>query len=127
MERQTQLDRMRDLPRGAGSQAVLLVQAPPRRGPLETGSLERCAGINTEGEHGTMATWTPDPTFYPSPRMAMKAPHETLAYVASFDPTRQVPDALAVVDVDPTSPSYGTIVSTVPMPQTGDELHHFGG
>jgi hypothetical protein len=35
-----------------------------------------------------MATWTPDPTFYPSPRMAMKAPPETLAYVASFDPTR---------------------------------------
>ena len=47
-----------------------------------------------------MATWTPDPTFYPSPRLAMKAPQETLAYVASFDPTRQVPDALAVVDVD---------------------------
>src|SRR5262245_19797316 len=89
-------------------------------------SLERCAGINLEWEHGTMATWTPDPTFYPSPRLAMKAPQETLAYVASFDPTRQVPDALAVVDVDPASPSYSTIVSTVPMPQTGDELHHFG-
>ena len=53
-----------------------------------------------------MATWTPDPTFYPSPRMAMKAPQETLAYVASFDPARQVPDAIAVVDVDPASPSY---------------------
>ena len=73
-----------------------------------------------------MATWTPDPTFYPSPRLAMKAPQETLAYVASFDPARQVPDAIAVVDVDPASPSYSTIVSTVPMPQTGDELHHFG-
>jgi selenium-binding protein 1 len=58
--------------------------------------------------------------------MAMKAPHETLAYVASFDPTRQVPDAMAVVDVNPASPSYATIISTVPMPQTGDELHHFG-
>jgi selenium-binding protein 1 len=58
--------------------------------------------------------------------MAMKAPQETLAYVASFDPERQVPDALAVVDVDPASPSYSTIVSTVPMPHTGDELHHFG-
>jgi methanethiol oxidase len=34
-----------------------------------------------------MTTWTPDPTFYPSPRMAMKAPAETLAYVAAFDPT----------------------------------------
>ena len=73
-----------------------------------------------------MATWTPDPTFYPSPRMAMKAPPEMLAYVASFDPTRQVPDALAVVDVDPASQSYPTMVGSVPMPHTGDELHHFG-
>src|SRR6185312_15672122 len=29
----------------------------------------------------TMATWTPDPTFYPSPRLAARAPAETLAYV----------------------------------------------
>ena len=40
-----------------------------------------------------MAIWRPDPTFYPSPRMAMKAPPEKLAYVAAFDPTRQRPDA----------------------------------
>ena len=26
-----------------------------------------------------MATWTPDPTFYPSPKMAMDAPREALA------------------------------------------------
>ena len=50
-----------------------------------------------------MATWTPDPSFYPSPRMAMKAAPETLAYVASFDPDRKTPDAIAVVDVDPKS------------------------
>jgi hypothetical protein len=29
-----------------------------------------------------MATWTPDPTFYPSAKMAMEAPREDLAYVA---------------------------------------------
>jgi methanethiol oxidase len=52
-----------------------------------------------------MAAWTPDPSFYPSPRMAMKAAPETLAYVAVFDPERKVPDALAVVDVDPGSKS----------------------
>ena len=46
-----------------------------------------------------MATWKPDPSFYPSPRMAMKAAPETLAYVATFDPERNTPDALAVVDV----------------------------
>src|SRR5215218_3654724 len=73
-----------------------------------------------------MTTWTPDPTFYPSPRMAMKAPAETLAYVASFDPTRQVPDAVTVVDVDPNSPTYSSVVGTVAMPNVGDELHHFG-
>jgi selenium-binding protein 1 len=73
-----------------------------------------------------MATWKPDPTFYPSARMAGGAPKETLAYVASFDPDRQVPDELAVVDVDPTSTAYGTIVSRIAMPNVGDELHHFG-
>ena len=39
-----------------------------------------------------VATWKPDPSFYPSPRMAMKAPAETLAYVAAFDPNRKNPD-----------------------------------
>src|SRR5277367_727846 len=73
-----------------------------------------------------MATWRPDPTFYPSPRMAMKAPAETLAYVASFDPTRAVPDAISVIDVDPGSPTYSQVVGSVTMPNVGDELHHFG-
>jgi methanethiol oxidase len=48
-----------------------------------------------------VAIWKPDPSFYPSPRMAMKAPPETVAYVAAFDPTRRKPDGIAVVDVDP--------------------------
>ena len=73
-----------------------------------------------------MVAWTPDPSFYPSPRMAMKAAPETLAYVAAFDPDRQVPDVLAVVDVDPGSKSYSSIVASVAMPNAGDELHHFG-
>lgn len=73
-----------------------------------------------------MATWKPDPTFYPSPRMAMKAPAEKLAYVAAFDPEGQKPDAMAVVDVDPASASYASIVGQVDMPNAGDELHHFG-
>jgi len=73
-----------------------------------------------------MATWQPDPTFYPSPRMAMKGPAETLAYVAAFDPDGRKPDAIAVVDVDPGSARYGRIVGQVDMPNVGDELHHFG-
>ncbi|MGG1946349.1 selenium-binding family protein [Trinickia sp. NRRL B-1857] len=73
-----------------------------------------------------MSSWKPDPTFYPSARLAAQAPRETLAYVASFDPTRRAPDELAVVDLDPGSPDYGKIVERVAMPNTGDELHHFG-
>ncbi len=73
-----------------------------------------------------MPSWKPDPTFYPSARLAADAPKETLAYVASFDPKRATPDELAVVDLDPGSPSYGTIVHRVAMPNIGDELHHFG-
>jgi selenium-binding protein 1 len=73
-----------------------------------------------------MPIWKPDPTFYPSPRLAMKAPPEKLAFVATFDPTRQQPDELAVVDVDPASASFSRIVGTVVMPNLGDELHHFG-
>ncbi|MEX3954753.1 selenium-binding family protein [Trinickia sp. EG282A] len=73
-----------------------------------------------------MSSWTPDPTFYPSARLAADAPKEKIAYVASFDPTRKQPDELAVVDVDPGSQYYGSIVSRVPMPNVGDELHHFG-
>jgi selenium-binding protein 1 len=73
-----------------------------------------------------MATWRPDPTFYPSPRMAMKAPPEKLAYVAEFDPERKRADRLAVVDLDPRSASYARILARVDMPGAGDEVHHFG-
>jgi len=73
-----------------------------------------------------MTTWKPDPSFYPSPRMALKAPAETVAYVAAFDPDRRTPDAIAVVDVDPKSKSYAQIIGTTSMPNAGDELHHFG-
>lgn len=73
-----------------------------------------------------MSSWKPDPTFYPSARLAADAPKETIAYVASFDPSRQLPDEMAVVDVAPGSPHCGTIVHRLPMPNVGDELHHFG-
>ena len=73
-----------------------------------------------------MATWKPDPTFYPSPRMAMQAPAEKLGYVAILNAGREKPDALGVVDLDPKSSTYAKLVSRVDMPKTGDELHHFG-
>jgi methanethiol oxidase len=68
----------------------------------------------------------PDPTFYPSPRLAGEAPAETLAYMVTFDPTAQTPDGLLTIDVDPSSATYRQIVGRLEMPNTGDELHHFG-
>ncbi len=74
-----------------------------------------------------MTLLRPDPSFYPSPKMAMGAPAEKLAYVALLNPKRQGQhDALGVVDVDPTSRKYGQLISQVEMPNVGDELHHFG-
>jgi selenium-binding protein 1 len=71
-----------------------------------------------------MATWSPDPTFYPSPKMAMDAPKEELAYVAILNDGK--PDALAVLDVNPSSSSYTKTVGRLDLPNVGDELHHFG-
>lgn len=74
-----------------------------------------------------MALWRPDPTFYPSPRLAGQAPAEKLAFVSLLNPKHSGrPDALGVVDVDPASPAYGQVVGGVEMPNAGDELHHFG-
>jgi selenium-binding protein 1 len=73
-----------------------------------------------------MTFWKPDPTFYPSPRDAAAAPPERLAYVAAFARPADKPDALAVVDVDPASASYGSVTGFTELPGTGDELHHFG-
>lgn len=67
----------------------------------------------------------PDPTLYPSAKLAMKAPPETLAYVALLSANGE-PDALGVVDVDKSSSSYGTATAVMEMPSAGDELHHFG-
>jgi selenium-binding protein 1 len=67
-----------------------------------------------------------DPTFYRSPADAAAAPPEKLAYLATFSRPADTPDALAVVDVDPQSPSYASVIGFTELPNTGDELHHFG-
>src|SRR5439155_21522200 len=65
--------------------------------------------------------------FYPSPRMAMEARPEKLAYVALLNPNGDGrPDGIAVMDVDPESKSYSRMIGNVDMPGAGDELHHFG-
>jgi methanethiol oxidase len=71
--------------------------------------------------------WKTDPTFYPTARLAMEAPAERYAYVAALAPDHKSrSDALLVVDVDPTSSSYGNVAGQLELPNTGDELHHFG-
>ena len=65
---------------------------------------------------------------YATPAAAMKAPPETLAYVPAIYVGTDIkkPDYLATVDVDPSSPTYSQVISRLPMPNVGDELHHFG-
>ena len=74
-----------------------------------------------------MELWKPDPTFYPSPKLAGAAPPEKHAFVALLNPKYAGrADAIAVVDVDPSSSTYAQQVGQVEMPNVGDELHHFG-
>jgi methanethiol oxidase len=73
-----------------------------------------------------LETLRPDPTFYPSPKLAMEAAVENYAFVLMLSQDGSQPDALGVVDVAQGSESYGSIVHTVTMPHTGDEFHHFG-
>jgi methanethiol oxidase len=51
---------------------------------------------------------------------------EQLAYVVALDPAGQAKDALAVVDCDPDSSTYGGVVGWAELPTAGNELHHFG-
>jgi selenium-binding protein 1 len=67
-----------------------------------------------------------DPTFYRTPAEAIAAPPERLAYVAAFDSQGRSKDAMTVIDCDPSSPEYGTVVGWSELPTAGNELHHFG-
>jgi len=63
------------------------------------------------------------PSLYSSPADAQRAPAEDLLYVSCLHEGTGVraPDFLAVVDAH-----EGRIVHETPMPNVGDELHHFG-
>ena len=65
----------------------------------------------------------PSRSFYASPAEATAAPAEEFLYVACLHEGTGVdePDFLAVVDAED-----GQIVHRLPMPNVGDELHHFG-
>jgi selenium-binding protein 1 len=65
---------------------------------------------------------------FATPRDAIKSPPEKLAYVLGVYAGTgvQEPDYLATVDLDPASRTYSQVVHRLPMPNAGDELHHFG-
>lgn len=65
---------------------------------------------------------------YASVEDAMKAPAETLAYVPCIYSGTDIkkPDYLATIDVDSESENFGKVIHRLPMPNIGDELHHFG-
>ena len=72
-----------------------------------------------------MARLRPDPSFYPSPKLAMEAPAERLAYVALLaNGGNGKRDAIGVVDTDPESRSFGRLVCRTEFPQ-GDILWDF--
>lgn len=74
-----------------------------------------------------MTVWRPDPSFYPSARMAMQAPPERYGFVAMLNRGgNDRPDGLRVVDLDPDSRSYSQVIGALDLPHAGDELHHFG-
>ena len=62
-------------------------------------------------------------SFYASPAEARQAPPEEFLYVACLHEGTGVekPDFLAVVDAE-----EGRIIHETPMPNVGDELHHYG-
>jgi selenium-binding protein 1 len=65
---------------------------------------------------------------YASPADAQAQPPEDVIYVASLYEGTGIdePDFIATIDVNPESDTYSQIVHTTPMPNVGDELHHFG-
>jgi methanethiol oxidase len=65
---------------------------------------------------------------YASPQDAARQAPEEFVYVAClYEGTGiEEPDFIAVVDVNPESDTYSQIVHRTPMPNVGDELHHFG-
>jgi hypothetical protein len=55
----------------------------------------------------------PDPTFHAPPKLAMEAPPENFGYTLLLSPDFSKPDALAVIDVKPGSPTLTQVVLSV--------------
>src|SRR5260221_12925795 len=63
-----------------------------------------------------------------NPREAMKSEREKFLFVTCTYANTGVKaaDYLAVVDARPDSSTYAKVVHRLPMPNVGDELHHYG-
>jgi hypothetical protein len=68
-----------------------------------------------------------DPTFYRTPGDAVTAAPESLAYVAAFDPRGIANDAIAVLDCDSTSGTYGKLVGWAELPLAATSYTTSGG
>jgi selenium-binding protein 1 len=71
-------------------------------------------------------TFAGKPAVAASPMIADE--REKLLYVTCIYTGTAVkqPDYLATIDADPSSDKYGQVIHRLPMPNVGDELHHFG-
>lgn len=65
---------------------------------------------------------------FSTPEEARKSPREELAYVTCVyaGTGAEKADYLATLDLNPASKTYSQVVHRLPMPNIGDELHHFG-
>lgn len=52
--------------------------------------------------------------------------HEKILYIWTRDADHKDSDFLAVVDVDPESETWGTVIATAPTGSPANEAHHFG-
>lgn len=69
-----------------------------------------------------------DDRTFATPEEARKSPPEQLGYVVGVYTGTDIkkPDFLATIDINPASKTYSQIIHRLPMPNVGDELHHFG-
>jgi hypothetical protein len=65
---------------------------------------------------------------FATPDAARKSPPEKFGYVMGVYAGTQIkkPDYLATINLDPASTTYSQVIHRLPMPNVGDELHHFG-
>ena len=68
-----------------------------------------------------------DDRTFATPEAAGKSPPEKLGYVIGVYAGTEVkkPDYLATIDLDPASKTYSQVIHRLPMPNVGDELHHW--